>query len=204
MRRVNFGPEAEREETEKNECDETNETSETNETDETNEINETNEKNDSAEKNSYFSDAYHLKPNEDYESNQYRYHTDQYGRITGCEGSLRLEEGKRNPDHQKRAGGEDRLETDEGGHLIACRFDGSGKIDNLVPMDEGLNKGKYRTMENEWADELKKGNTVDVKIRCKYEGESQRPTEFIIASRVTEPDGRSRTETYRFKNGGGA
>ncbi|MGE7200340.1 DNA/RNA non-specific endonuclease [Bacillus haynesii] len=35
---------------------------------------------------------------------------------------------------------EDRLKTDEGGHLIASIFEGSGKLDNLVPMDGNLIK----------------------------------------------------------------
>lgn len=150
----------------------------------------------------HFADAYHLKPNENYESHGCRYQTDSYGRIIQCEGTLRLDDGKRNNDHQRRAGGEDRLENDQGGHLIAVRFDGSGKIDNLVPMNQELNQGAYKKMENGWAKELKNGNTVDVKIRCKYEGDSTRPKEFIVQSVVTEPDGTSRTEYERFKNKG--
>ena len=148
----------------------------------------------------HFEDAYHLKPNENYEANEYRYRTDSQGRIVSCEGTLRLEEGKRNLDHQRKVGGEDRRETDQGGHVIASRFGGSGKIDNLVPMDAELNQGRYKAMENEMADEVEKGNTVDVKVRMKYDGDSERPSSITVSSRITEPDGRSRVKNYRFRN----
>lgn len=42
---------------------------------------------------------------------------------------------------QKVAESEDRLHDDEGGHLIASIFKGSGDLDNLVPMNSNLNKG---------------------------------------------------------------
>lgn len=48
------------------------------------------------------------------------------------------------------------METDEGGHLIATRFGGSEKIDNIVPMDIHVNRAEYKVIENEWASELKK------------------------------------------------
>ncbi|MBQ9082753.1 MAG: DNA/RNA non-specific endonuclease [Clostridia bacterium] len=90
----------------------------------------------------HFESTYTLRPNESYESNRYYYETDNRGRIKHCEGTLRLEEGKRYNNHQTHSGGEDRRERDEGGHLIARQFGGSGRIDNLVPMDFDLNHGE--------------------------------------------------------------
>lgn len=149
---------------------------------------------------SHFEATYRLKPNEQYEANQYRYETDRYGRIRECEGTLRLEEGKRNTAHQTKAGGEYRLVQDEGGHLIGTRFGGSEKVDNIVPMDYHVNRYEYKNLEDEWADELKKGNQVDVKIRCKYEEESARPTDFVVKYKVTEQDGFVRNETRVIHN----
>lgn len=149
----------------------------------------------------HFESTYSLKPNEQYEANEYRYETDRYGRITRCEGTLRLEDGKRNTNHQTRSGGEYRLDTDVGGHLIAREFGGSGRIDNLVPMDGELNQGKYRSMEKDWEKALKRNDTVDVEIRCYYSGASERPTAFTVKYRVTDQDGYSYTETRKFKNG---
>lgn len=148
----------------------------------------------------HFETTYSLKSNEQYEVNNYSYETDRYGRIKRSEGTLRLEEGKRNTAHQIRAGGEYRLENDEGGHLIGRRFGGSEKVDNIVPMDYDVNRYEYKELEDEWADELEKGCKVDVKVRCKYEQESTRPTAFIVKYRVTDPDGFTRNEAKIIDN----
>lgn len=153
----------------------------------------------------HFESTYSLKPNELYEVNKYSYETDRYGRIKRCEGHLRLEKGKRNTAHQTMAGGEYRLETDEGGHLIGRRFGGSERVDNLVPMGQNVNRYEYKELEDEWAKELEAGNKVDVKISCKYEAESTRPKAFIVKYKVTERDGFNRIETriiYNLKSGG--
>ena len=61
---------------------------------------ETNEYETDQQRHAHFESAYRLRPNEQYEVNHYSYETDRYGRIKRCEGTLRLEEGKRNT-HQK-------------------------------------------------------------------------------------------------------
>lgn len=155
--------------------------------------------------NAHFETTYSLKPNENYEVNEYYYETDRYGRIVHCEGTLRLEEGKRNTDHQRRAGGEDRLDSDEGGHLIARRFGGSEKIDNLVPMDSRLNRIEYKEIEDDWAENLEKGYVVDVKIKCVYSGGSARPDSFIVTYQISDGEGvfaREKKILHNGKNGG--
>ncbi len=162
---------------------------------------------DAREDDSHFASTYRLKPNESYEANGYRYETDRFGRITLCEGTLRLEEGKRNTMHQTVAGGEYRLETDEGGHLIARRFGGSEKIDNLLPMDAHVNRVEYAGLEKEWADELERGGRVEVRVRCVYESDSGRPDAFLIKYKVTDAEGFERFGIRRISNmkrGGGA
>ena len=91
---------------------------------------------------------------------------------------------KRNKYVQRIAGREDRLKTDEGGHLIASIFEGSGKLDNLVPMDGNLNKGEWKKLENMWAKHLEKGRKVEVKIQPVYKESSQRPTMFRIDYKI--------------------
>ena len=44
-------------------------------------------------------------------------------------------DGKRNNYAQRVVGGNDRLDDDDGGHLVATIFKGSGNMDNLVPMN---------------------------------------------------------------------
>ena len=86
-----------------------------------------------------------LKPNVQYTTPEgYTYKTDKLGRIASCEGTLEKGLAKRKPYAQKTVGREDRLDDDEGGHLIASIFKGSGDIDNLVPMNANLNKGEWK------------------------------------------------------------
>ncbi|MBR1555162.1 MAG: DNA/RNA non-specific endonuclease [Oscillospiraceae bacterium] len=154
------------------------------------------------EQDDHFEDTYQLKPNEHYEVNGYSYDTDRYGRIKECSGSLHLGTDKRHQTHQAKAGGEDRRETDEGGHLIAYRFEGSGKVDNIVAMDAHFNKSEYKQLENKWNDALKppRSASVDVDIRCRYPSGSQRPSEFIVRYTITEQDGSEINQVCRFKN----
>ncbi len=115
------------------------------------------------------------------EINGYKYTTDEMGRTVSAEGKLKLApETGRNKKLQKDAGGKDRLKTDDGGHLIARQFGGNGEMD-LVAQDGLLNKGPYNRLENKWADALKKGDDVFVKIEPRYVGNSLRPESFKVS-----------------------
>ncbi len=109
----------------------------------------------------------------------YKYSTDELGRIDEADGMLVRGDGERNEYAQSIIGREDRLPTDDGGHLIARIFKGSGDIDNLVPMDATLNRGDWKAMENTWKRALDEGGEVRVKIRPIYEGSSTRPVSFV-------------------------
>lgn len=126
-----------------------------------------------------------LKPNIEYTTPEgYTYLTDDLGRIINAEGILIEGEAERNTYAQSIAGREYRLPTDEGGHLIARIFKGSGDLDNLVPMDATLNRGEWKVMENGWKEALSNNKTVEVKIRPLYEGISHRPASFEIKFRI--------------------
>lgn len=139
-----------------------------------------------------------LKPNDSYNSNGYEYKTDDKGRITTVEGNLRLEKAERSEYSQKLAGGESRKSNDDGGHLIASQFGGSGKLDNLVPMNSNINRagGKWYSMESTWEKALSEGKSVNVKIKAEYKGESLRPDSFIVKYKI-EGEG---TKIVRVKN----
>jgi hypothetical protein len=141
-----------------------------------------------------------LKPNVEYTTPEgYTYRTDDKGRIISAEGKLNLGEGKRNNHAQKVVGREDRQPGDEGGHLIATIFKGSGSLDNLVPMNGNLNKGEWKKLENMWAKALDKGKSVDVKVKPKYEGNSQRPVSFEVQYKI----GKDEWQKVRFINAPG-
>lgn len=114
------------------------------------------------------------------EVNGYKYTTDKLGRTVSAEGDLKLKpETGRNKKLQKEAGGKDRLKTDDGGHLIGRQFGGEGKLD-LVAQDSILNKGPYNRLESKWADAIRSGDKVAVKIDAKYSGNSMRPDSFKV------------------------
>lgn len=121
-----------------------------------------------------------LKENIVYESKGYYYQTDELGRIKAAQGDLRLEDGVRNNGDQLKAGYEDRLPNDHGGHLIARIFGGSGELDNLVAMAAIVNNSKYRKVEKRWENALKEGKEVKVTIDLVYDGANKRPKEFKI------------------------
>ena len=108
-----------------------------------------------------------LEPNTIFEKNGYTYQTDDMGRVISAEGKLQVKDHKgRNemPDtrdvvaHGKMADGDDR------GHLIADRFNGSGELENLVPMEGKLNKGDYAKLEDTLAEAVKDGADVRMKV----------------------------------------
>ena len=138
-----------------------------------------------------------LKENIVYESKGYYYQTDELGRIKAAQGELRLEDGVRNKGDQLKAGGDDRLPGDHGGHLIANIFGGSGELDNLVAMDAIVNRSDYKTMENRWKNALQEGKEVKVTIDIVYDGANKRPKEFNINYIIDNND-----DTLTIANGG--
>ncbi|MGG3673831.1 DNA/RNA non-specific endonuclease [Bacillus nitratireducens] len=130
-----------------------------------------------------------LAPDVEYTSpSGHTYKTDSERRITSVEGELKTGDAKRNPYAQRKAGKNgpngrnDRFQDDDGGHLIASMFEGSGDIDNLVAMNSQINRsgGKWYSLEQEWAKALADGKTVKVKIEPKYAGDNIRPISFDV------------------------
>ncbi|WP_233532395.1 DNA/RNA non-specific endonuclease [Paenibacillus alkalitolerans] len=126
-----------------------------------------------------------LKPDIEYTTNEgYRYTTDSNGRIASAEANLQLGKADRNKYAQRKVGGEDRLSSDDGGHLVASIFKGSGEIDNMVPMDATLNRSEYKVLENTWKKALEEGKTVEVRVEPIYSGDSARPSKFEVEYKI--------------------
>ena len=139
-----------------------------------------------------------LEPNAKFEVNGYQYETDEQGRPISAEGTLRIRdpEFKRNMDPMSAVGKGDQHEGDQRGHLIGHQFEGSGGLENLVPMDGKLNQGDYVKLENTLADAVKDGADVRLKVEPRYEGDSNRPSEFRVTYSI---DGEK--DVVVFKNG---
>lgn len=131
-----------------------------------------------------FREGDNLLPNTEFEVNGYKYKTDDQGRVVSAEGKLQVK------DHEERGtikesrsavGKGEMRDTDDRGHLIADRFNGSGGLENLVPMDYDLNRrGDYWKMENTLAEAVQDGAKVEFKVEPIYEKNSYRPTEFRV------------------------
>ncbi|MDE1495311.1 DUF637 domain-containing protein [Xenorhabdus bovienii] len=124
------------------------------------------------------------------------YHTDSLSRPISVEASLTLSSNDRNYYQQRRVGHQGNA-GDDGGHLIGTIFNGPGEKLNMVPMESSLNRyGSWRNMERTWADALKTGKTVDVKIQPRYSDNSARPSSFDVSYTV----GKDRQIELNIKN----
>ena len=146
-----------------------------------------------------------LQPNSKYEVGNYTYGTDELGRVNSVSGKLNLSKADRNTYQQTKAGKldglKDGLDDDEGGHLIASIFNGPGEQINYAAMDGNLNKGAWKSMENEWAKALKgkPPKEVEINIQAIYKGESKRPSKFVVEYKI---DGELDTVIFKNKPGG--
>lgn len=117
-----------------------------------------------------------LNPDTEYTVNGITYRTDSAGRIISWEGEPGYNpEAERDSEAQTDAGGEDRKEGDDGGHLVARILDGSSGNENIVPMRDTVNRGDYKKAENEIAKAKQEGKDVQDSGNVIYEGDSSRP-----------------------------
>lgn len=141
-----------------------------------------------------------LKSNIEYTTIEgYHYKTDSNGRISSAEAKLQLGKANRNQYAQRKVGGKDRLSNDDGGHLIASIFKGSGEIDNLVPMNATLNRSEYKILENTWKKAIIEGKEVTINVKPIYVGKSIRPIEFKINYKI---DGKKYSDILTNYTGG--
>lgn len=145
-----------------------------------------------------------LAPNSSYTRNGYDYATDAQGRVTQASGQLRLEDYPRYKDYETKIGHQG-IDGDQGGHLIGNRFGGTSEGVNLVPQNGNFNTGAYNQLERQWADEIRAGNRVDVRVGLSYADNTGRPSRYQIEYTVTNPttgESTIRRRTF-FNNPGG-
>ena len=75
---------------------------------------------------------------------------------------------------------------DQGGHLVGHRFMGDTPDEGIVPQAGNLNQGAWKTMENEWADWIKKGYQVEYDIKVIPPG-AVRPDKFDVKYKIVDP-----------------
>lgn len=132
-----------------------------------------------------------LLPNTSYEINGNCYKTDKKGRLISWNGDPKYTpENERDTAAQTEAGGEDRQDGDDGGHLVARVLGGSAGKENIVPMRNTINRGDYKKIENEMIEAKKQGKDIPDSGRVIYEGDSTRPAKIertvVIDGKKTE------------------
>ena len=154
----------------------------------------------SAEKNDHtLIDKKDLQENKNSEiiENGIIYEIDDQGRTIKASGRLTLSDGPRKSLNANNIGGKDKRETDHRGHIIADILGGSNTKENLVAQDSVLNQGPYKALENDMKKQLKAGKKVDVTVELVFEGDSERPSEFIHTAVV---DGDTSVTTFLNEN----
>lgn len=137
-----------------------------------------------------------LQPNTTYELNGNIYTTDEHGRIIRCEAKpVCSPENPRDNEAQRQAGGEDRKQNDQGGHIVGRDMNGDGGIGNLVAMDSKINQSDYKRMENDIKTALQDGKDVTIKAEITYNDNSQRPDKITVTVTVDGKD-----TVYKFDN----
>lgn len=113
-----------------------------------------------------------LLPETKYQSSGYYYETNSDGAITLAGGTLRENTNGRKP---LNATVDEMQEGDDRGHLIGDQFDGSSRIDNLIPQPATINRGEYKRFENTLAALRNEGHDVQVVIKPSHSNGSKRP-----------------------------
>jgi hypothetical protein len=108
------------------------------------------------------------------------------GRPNGAKGTLREDFGGTTRGDNATAIGRLGNTGDQGGHLVAHRFMGDTPDYGIAPQAGNLNQGAWKTMENEWADWIKKGYEVDYQVDV-YPPGSVRPDLFRSTYSVKDP-----------------
>lgn len=123
--------------------------------------------------------TYECLPNTQYELNGYSYETDSSERIVHAGGTLKEKNHEGRPTINDNVYG--MKDTDEKGHLIGDQFEGSNLNGNLVAMDFDVNRSDYKKLEEKLAKYVNEDHkTTTVSIDVKYDGESSRPSGFIV------------------------
>lgn len=130
-----------------------------------------------------------LESNITYELNGSVYKTDDNGRIISCKAKPECSpENPRDNEAQRDAGGPDRKENDQGGHIVGRNLNGDGGTGNLVAMDSRINQSDYKRMENDVKSALDEGKEVTIDIDISYTGDSGRPDEIEVTVTVDDKE----------------
>lgn len=123
-----------------------------------------------------------LLPDSEYQLNGTTYVTDSKGRIVR-EHDPKIQ---KTPDNvrdgaaQRQAGGADRRENDQGGHIVGRDLGGDPGSGNMVAMDGRINQSDYKRMENDIKAAVDEGKEVSTTTEITYSDDSERPDRIRV------------------------
>ena len=147
-----------------------------------------------------FRNADGLIPNNTVIYKGFTFQTDHSGRLIAASGKLRKmdDQSDRKWDSTiKEIGQGYERKDDDRGHAIPHRFGGPDSIINAFPQDSSINRGEFKSLENELASEVNNGREVFYKVTPIYKGDSHRPVGIAVHYSV---DGVSRMRFFNNKS----
>lgn len=146
---------------------------------------------DSGQRGAWNSELHRPEPSTVYRvDDRHVYVTDDAGRVSHVDSTLQHTDkpdadARRNGYQQSVAGRVDRLEIDEGGHLVAASLGGPGEGINLVAMARELNasgRNNWNAMESDWRRALQADPNADIRVSIDvdYPAGSARPSRFFV------------------------
>ena len=106
----------------------------------------------------------------------------------------------RDSNAQREAGGLERRQDDDGGHLIGARFGGSPTDENLDAQNRNLNRGAYKREENAWAEGLQEGDKIFVNTETYKREGTERPDAYMGWTVTESPDGQRHWDAFSYTN----
>lgn len=133
----------------------------------------------------HFQSAYTLTADTTYTVNGSTYTTNENGCISKFTGKPTLDSAPRSASSQRNLAGKET--GDHASHLVAASNGGSGKVDNMVPMDGKVNTRDYRGFERQNNDLLRDGKEVTLHGELAYHDQSNRPDAIMVTRETVDP-----------------
>ncbi len=129
--------------------------------------------------------------------------TDQFGRtIESKLSDVQIKDGAREP-LSKNLRTSAYKSDDHRGHVMGDKLGGPNTAENIVPMNDKVNLGSFKKIENTVQKLKKAGYEVDYEMKVNYAGSDSRPTSFEPKIKVREPGKADKVDFNEFRKQSG-
>lgn len=131
--------------------------------------------------------------------NGYTYTTYDTGTVTAKGKTVDIKE-PRSPSAQKNAGGDSKLSTDHGGHLVPASQGGMKDGANISAQDSKVNTRDVRAVERQETAAVRNGMEISTERTSYCGNDPNRPDAYMINDTVTKSDGSTYNVHHSFTN----